>query len=151
MSFQINLVWNFFNFNALFSLETDYLISWMGILPILYLFTSYLFSLLMFFNKWSHQYTTGRREDWVWRESWNAIYICEFLFLNSLFVKYINKWEFFSVPFILVFNCTLWLPQIVQNFVLRKRKGPNPALALSMQIIQGTLPVYFKLAQSSGI
>lgn len=46
---------------------------------------------------------------------------------------------------ILLFNSTLWVPQIVHSYKLRSRKGPSMQFACALCAMQSFMPLYLKI------
>lgn len=70
-------------------------------------------------------------------------------YLSSFGVALMQNWFLYdSIPLIL-FNSTVWVPQIIKTYVYRTRRGPPMQLALSFMALQSFLPLYLKLVRGN--
>lgn len=77
------------------------------------------------------------------RRRLTCIYVT--FYITSFCVAMLQNWFLYdSLPLIL-FNSTIWVPQIIKTFVKRTRRGPPMQLALSFMALQSFLPLYLKV------
>lgn len=50
---------------------------------------------------------------------------------------------------ILLFNSTLWVPQIVHSYIKRSRKGPSLQFGVALFATQSFMPLYLKIDENN--
>jgi hypothetical protein len=66
-------------------------------------------------------------------------------YLSSFGVALLQNWFLYDALPLILFNSTIWVPQIIKTFVERTRRGPPMQLALSFMALQSFLPLYLKM------
>jgi hypothetical protein len=57
----------------------------------------------------------------------------------------LQQWFLHNPITLIFFNSTLWIPQIIKNYRIKSRKGPQISLAVSLIMMQSFLPFYLKI------
>ena len=60
-----------------------------------------------------------------------------------------QNWFVYDAVPLIVFNSTVWIPQIVKSFSERNRRGPPMQLAFAFMALQSFLPLYLKFCKSN--
>jgi hypothetical protein len=66
-------------------------------------------------------------------------------YLSSFGVALLQNWFLYDSVALVLFNSTIWVPQIVKSYIDRNRRGPSIKLACSFMALQSFLPLYLKM------
>ena len=144
-SIGMNLVWNFFFFTVHFQLSIwgEYM-QYLGLPAFWYFISSFTFESRLFIVVWRSQLTQQQMYDETYmRRRLTCFYVL--FYLSSFGVALLQNWFLYDALPLILFNSTIWVPQIVKTFVERSRRGPPMQLALSFMALQSFLPLYLKL------
>lgn len=144
VSIGMNLIWNFFFFavNFQFSIqgEGEYM-QYLGLPAFWYFIASFTFETRLFMFVWRAQLNQQQMFDEQFlrrRLTWFYIVFYMTCFVAVIYQGIIlyNKWA------IMLFNASLWVPQIVHTYIRRSRKGPSMQFALALLTMQMFMPLY---------
>ena len=143
----VNLVWNFFFFaiNFQFSIQGEgEFMQYLGMPAFWYFICSFTFESRLFILVWRAQLSQREMFDEQYlrkRLTWFYILFYMLCFTAVVFQTTLlyETWA------ILLFNSSLFIPQIIHSYVLRSRKGPSTQFAVALFAMQSFMPLYLKM------
>jgi hypothetical protein len=123
-SIGMNLVWNFFFFTVHFQLSIwgEYM-QYLGLPAFWYFISSFTFESRLFIVVWRSQLTQQQIYDEQYMRRRLTLFYVLF-YLSSFGVAIMQNWFLYDAVPLLLFNSTIWVPQIIKTFVERNRRGP---------------------------
>ena len=147
ISLGMSLLWNFFffaiNFQFAMNLDRENM-QYLALPAFWYFVYSFTFESRLFILAWRAQLTQQQLYDQQFQRkmlTWFYILFYVAVFTAVVFqnVLIYRTWA------IMLFNSSIWLPQIIHSYRLRSRRGPPLQMAISLSAVQSFLPLYVKV------
>lgn len=151
ISIGLNLVWNFFYFaiNFQFSIQGEgEFMQYLGLPAFWYFISSFTFESRLFILVWRAQLDQQQQYDEQYlrkRLTWFYIMFYVMCFTAVIFqnVLLYETWA------IMLFNSSVWIPQIAHTYITRSRRGPSMQFACALIAMQSFMPLYLKIDPSN--
>jgi len=135
LSISLNLIWNFFFFTVHFqlSIQGEFL-QYLSLPAFWYFVSSFSFESRLFIIAWRSQLTQAQIYNETFMRRRLTIFYLVF-YAASFTLVVLQQWFLHNPIALILFNSTLWIPQIVRNYMIKSRKGPPISLAVCLTMM----------------
>lgn len=113
-----------------------------------YFVSSFTFNSRLFILVWRSQLTAAQiYNERFMRRRLTWFYVA--FYLTSATLVIFQNWFVYNPIGLMLFNTSLWFPQIIKNYQERSRKGPDTKFVVSLLACQCFYPLYIKLCPSN--